>query len=330
VSDQNSDGGDRPRRSGRHDREGGAERGPRRDRDRPAQRDAERAAQRGGRRSTERSGRSFATDRPARDGVRRDVRPPAGTDAAHRGGTGRHVDEPELPEDVKASDLDKAARNELRTLSKDNADAVARHLVAASRAIEDDPDEALRHALAAARRAGRVAVVRESVAIAAYATGDFALALRELRTFRRISGSDDQIALMVDSERGVGKPDRALEVGRAVDRSTLPVEAQVGLSIAMSGARLDLGDARAALDELERAPIDLRVIHEWSPTLFEAFATVHEELGDEAETVRWRTRAANAERVLDDVDAEQDSVTVETESADVEEPTAGTAPEDRA
>lgn len=314
MSDQNSSGGDRPRRGGRHDREGASDRGPRKDGERPAQR--------GGRRSTERSGRSFTADRPARDGGRRDARPSIGDAAAHRGGAARHVDEPELPDDIKASDLDKAARNELRTLSKDNADAVARHLVAASRVIDDDPGEALRHALAAARRAGRVAVVRESVAIAAYATGDFALALRELRTFRRISGSDDQIALMVDSERGVGKPDRALEVGRAVDRSTLPVEAQVGLSIAMSGARLDLDDPRAALDELERSPIDLQVVHLWSPSLFEAFATVHEELGDEAETARWRTRAANAERVLDDVDAEQDSMTVETESTEPEETSA--------
>lgn len=326
MNDENGSGaGDRPRRGGRHDRDGANDRGPRRDVDRPAQR--------GGRRSTERSGRSFAADRPARDGGRRDVRPAAAnSEAAHRSG-GRHIDEPDLSDDIKASDLDKAARNELRTLSKDNADAVARHLVAAARVIEDDPAEALRHALAAARRAGRVAVVRESVAIAAYATGDFALALRELRTFRRISGSDDQIALMVDSERGVGKPDRALEVGRAVDRSTLPVEAQVGLSIAMSGARLDLGDARAALDELERSPIDLQVIHPWSPSLFEAFATVHEELGDEAETARWRTRAANAERVLDDVDAEQDSVTVETEAGDPDapdEPHTRAAPEDRA
>ncbi|MGT2427485.1 hypothetical protein [Amnibacterium kyonggiense] len=222
------------------------------------------------------------------------------------------MDEPALPDDVKASDLDRAARGELRTLSKDNAEAVARHLVAASRVIEEDPAEALRHALAAGRRAGRVAVVRESVAIAAYASGDFALALRELRTFRRISGSDDQIALMVDSERGIGRPDRALEAGRAVDRAALPVEAQVGLAIAMSGARLDLGDARAALDELERAPLDLGVVHVWSPTLFEAFATVHEELGDADEVARWRTRAQNAERVLDAVDAEQDAVVVET------------------
>ncbi|GAA2754041.1 hypothetical protein [Amnibacterium kyonggiense] len=310
MSDQNGRGGDRPRRGARHDRGESNDR-PRRDNDRPGQR---------GKRSTERSGRSFASDRPAREGARRDPRPSRDADGAHRSGGGRHVDEPALPDDIKASDLDRAARSELRTLSKENADAVARHLVAASRVIEDDPDEALRHALAAARRAGRVAVVRESVAIAAYATGDFALALRELRTFRRISGSDDQIALMVDSERGVGRPDRALEVGRAVDRGTLPVEAQVGLAIAMSGARLDLGDARAALDELERAPLDLRVVHVWSPTLFEAFATVHEELGDADEVARWRKRAENAERVLDDADSEQDAVVVETEAG--EEPDA--------
>lgn len=315
MSDQDGPRGDRPRRAGRRDRNDSGDRGPRKDGDR--------AEQRGGRRSTERSGRTFGSDRPAREGVRRDPRPNGSAEAAHRSGGGRHVDEPAVPEEIKASDLDKAARNELRTLSKENADAVARHLVAAARVIEDDPAEALRHALAAGRRAGRVAVVRESVAIAAYATGDFALALRELRTFRRISGSDDQIALMVDSERGVGRPDRALEVGRAVDRTVLPVEAQVGLAIAMSGARLDLGDARAALDELERSPIDLQVVHEWSPSLFEAFATVHEELGDAAEVARWQTRARNAERVLDDVDDEQDSVRVETELEEPSGPAAG-------
>ena len=43
---------------------------------------------------------------------------------------------------------------------------------------------------------GRIAIVRESLAITAYATGDFALALRELRTFRRISGSNDQLPML--------------------------------------------------------------------------------------------------------------------------------------
>lgn len=230
-----------------------------------------------------------------------------------RTGSGRHVDEPELPESVRAAELDKGARGELRTLSKDNADAVARHLVMAGRLIADDPAEAHRHALAAGRRAGRVAVVRESVAITAYAVGDFALALRELRTFRRISGSDDQIALMVDSERGVGRPDRGLEIGRSVDRGSLPVEAQVGLAIAMSGARLDLGDPRGALDELEVAPQDLQRVHPWSAGLFHALAAVHDDLGSRAEADRWLRRAERAEAVLDQVDAEGGTIAVETE-----------------
>lgn len=225
-----------------------------------------------------------------------------------------------LPDAVRAADLDRAARAELRTLSKDNADAVARHLVMASRLIDDDPAEAHRHALAAGRRAGRVAVVRESVAITAYAIGDFALAIRELRTFRRISGSDDQIALMVDSERGVGRPDRALEMGRSVDRSRLPVEARVGLAIAMSGARLDGGDAPGALDELELAPVDLARVHPWSAALFAALAAVHEDLGHEAESATWRRRSDRAEQVIASADAEAGTVDVVTEGAGPDDP----------
>lgn len=226
------------------------------------------------------------------------------------------MDEPSLPEAVRGADLDRAARSELRTLSKENAEAVARHLVMASRLIDDDAAEAHRHALAAGRRAGRVAVVRESVAITAYAVGDFGLALRELRTFRRISGSDDQIALMVDSERGVGRPDRALELGRSVERSALPVEAQVGLAIAMSGARLDQGDAQGALDELEAAPTDLARVHPWSAALFAALSAVHEDLGHDAEAASWRRRAGRADELLAAVDAEAGTIDVVTEEAD--------------
>jgi hypothetical protein len=215
---------------------------------------------------------------------------------------------------VKGADLNKAARIELKTLSKDNAEEVARHLVMASRLIDEDPVAAHQHALAAGRRAGRIAIVRESVAITAYANGDFALALRELRTFRRISGSDDQIALMVDSERGIGRPDRALELGRSVPVAALSDEVRVGLAIAMSGARLDLKDADGALRELERAPIDLNRVFEWSPELYAAFATVYEELGDGPAAELWSRRADRASDVLDEAELEQDEVEVVEEA----------------
>ncbi|MDT0143967.1 primosomal protein [Microbacterium sp. PRC9] len=224
-------------------------------------------------------------DRAVREGEIRAVRP-------------RH-DDPVIPEDVTGRDLPPAARNELKTLSKENAEEVARHLVMASELIDEDPALAHQHALSASRRAGRIAVVRETLAITAYATGDFALALRELRTYRRISGRDDQIALMVDSERGVGRADRALEVGRAVDRSTLDTPVRVELAIAMSGARLDLGEPERALQELDIPELDPDRAFEWSPALFAARAAVLEELGRTDEAAQWQRRAVIAADAID-------------------------------
>lgn len=155
----------------------------------------------------------------------------------------------ELPDSVVAGDLDRAARSRLRTLSKDNADAVARHLVMAGHLLDDDPESAYAHVQEAVRRAGRVDVVREAAGITAYRTGRYAEALRELRTARRLNGSNEHVPLMADCERGLGRPERALAL--AQEHSTdLVGEAKVEMAIVASGARLDLGDADAALAEL--------------------------------------------------------------------------------
>jgi hypothetical protein len=152
--------------------------------------------------------------------------------------------------------------------------------------------------------------VRETLAITAYAVGDFALALRELRTYRRISGNDDQIALIVDSERGVGRPDRALEAGRSVDREALPVPVRVALAIAMSGARLDRDETELALGELEIPELDPDRAFEWSPALFSARAAVLEDLGRHDEATFWTQRAEVASSALG-LDGEMDEMIVE-------------------
>ena len=188
---------------------------------------------------------------------------------------------------------------------------MARHLAMASRLIDEDPALAHEHALAASRRAGRIAIVRETLGITAYATGDFALALRELRTYRRISGKDDQIALMVDSERGIGRPDRALETGRAVDRSALETPVRVALAIAMSGARLDQGDLELALGELEIPELDPDRAFEWSPALFAARAAVLEDLGRDDEAEFWSHRAEVAAQALGVDEAGDEEIFIE-------------------
>ena len=273
--------------------------------------DSARDRGRGGGRPPRRDG-----SRPVRGGADRPNRRPR--DGAAREDRPRH-DDPPIPEEVTARDLNGPARNELKTLSKENADEVARHLAMAARLIDDDPALAHRHALAASRRAGRIAIVRETVAITAYATEDYALALRELRTYRRISGKDDQIALLVDSERGVGRPDRALEVGRAVDRSALPVPVRVELAIAMSGARLDLGETERALTELDIPELDPDRAFEWSPALFAARAAVLEELGRTDEAALWQRRADIAAEALHDASGAADLETIVIEDTVVED-----------
>jgi tetratricopeptide (TPR) repeat protein len=151
-----------------------------------------------------------------------------------------------------AADLDRAARSRLRTLEKDNADAVARHLVMAGRLLEDDAELAYAHVQEAVRRAGRVDVVREAAGITAYRTGRYAEALRELRTARRLNGSDEHVPLMADCERGLGRPERALAL--ADEHSAgLPLDARVELAIVVSGARLDMGQPEAAVAALNAA-----------------------------------------------------------------------------
>jgi hypothetical protein len=224
-----------------------------------------------------------------------------------------------VPDDVEPRDLDKVARGELRTLSKENADWVAKHLVMAGRLIEEDPEEAHKHALSAGRRAGRIGVVRETIAITAYTVGDYALTLRELRTYRRITGRDDQLPLMVDSERGLGRPERALELGRSVDATTLPAAVRVSLAIAMSGARLDLGQPDAALGELEIPQLDRRRAFDYSPALFDAYATVLDDLGRERDADEWRALAERAESALEAHHGDDDRETVEIVEEDLDE-----------
>jgi hypothetical protein len=258
----------------------------------------------------------------------RSGRPPAGAErrpprASDDDARPRH-DDPPIPDEVEAKQLDKVARGELRTLSKDNADWVARHLVMAGLLIDEDPASAHQHALAAGRRAGRIGVVRETVAITAYATGDFALALRELRTYRRLTGRNDQLPLMVDSERGVGRPDRALELGRSVPRAELDTAVQVELAIAMSGARLDLGQPEAALTELQIPQLDPERAFAWSPALFDAYATVLEELGHDEEAEQWWQRSDRATIALERAAIPEGEDTVEIIEEELPEDADGT------
>jgi len=287
-----------------------------------------RPSERGGKRTG--GDRPDRPDRPRRDAPRRDSgRPDAGRKPGRPSDTGerrpwparerdqrperddapRH-DDPPVDEDALPGELDRAAWRELKALTKENAEWVAGHLVMASRVVDEDPERAHKHALAAARRAGRIPVVRETVGITAYLLGDFALALRELRTYRRLSGSNDQLPLMVDCERGLGRPDRALELASEVSRSSLDPAVQVELAIARSGARLDMGKPDLARAELEIPQLNPDVAYSFSAALFDSYAVVLAELGLDQEAALWGERADRAADAVAKASGETDDDSV--------------------
>lgn len=203
---------------------------------------------------------------------------------------------PLIPKEITPEDLDITIRVQLKTLTNENAEMVARHLAMVGLLIDSDPQLAHKHALAAARRAGRLAVVHETLGVTAYSIGDFTLALRELLTHRRLTSSNDYLPLIVDSERGLGRPKKALEAVVGVDRKSLSVGVRINLAIALSGARLDLGQAELALQELEIPELTPRSVFPQSPLLFRAYAECLKELG--RNPAEWEELADKAEKAL--------------------------------
>ncbi|WP_084104061.1 hypothetical protein [Demequina sp. NBRC 110056] len=208
------------------------------------------------------------------------------------------VDAPEIPEEVQYGQLDRTVRARLRTLSKDNAEDVGRHLIMVGSFLDLDPELAYRHAQVAVARGGRVDVVREANALAAYATGRYAEALREFRTVRRLNGSHEHLPLMADCERGLGRPERAIDLARSEEAKSLPAHARAELDIVLAGARLDMGDAGAALvllRQLKATDEDQRV------RIGEATVPVLRAMGkdDEAEALEATLPSGEAEPDLD-------------------------------
>lgn len=229
-------------------------------------------------------------DAPARPDWQQRVDRPASPDKAKS---------PLIPHDITPEDLEMGVRVQLKTLTAENAERVARHLAMVAILGDQDIELAHLHAMAAADRAGRIAVVRETLAITAYMVEDWALSLREFLTHRRMTASNEHLPMMVDCERGLGRPKRALELGRSVERADLPAETRVNLAIAMSGARLDLGENDLALAELEIRELDPSRVFEYSPPLFWAYSDTLELLNRKDESAKWADLAERAGKAID-------------------------------
>jgi tetratricopeptide (TPR) repeat protein len=235
--------------------------------------------------SGDRRGRASAAQRAPR-GRRRTA---SDSDDPARGSS------PEIPPEVEAKRLAPEIRRELSTLDRATADTVARHLVAAGDLLDDDPEAALQHARAARARAARISAIREAVGIAAYHCGDWSQALAELRAARRMGSKSPLLALIADCERGLGRPQRAIELGRGRDADQLSGDDADELRIVTAGARSDLGQVEQALTVLSTPQLDPNRTGSTAARLFYAYADTLLALGRGDEAVQWFVRCAAAD-----------------------------------
>ncbi len=205
----------------------------------------------------------------------------------------------------------------------------------AGRLVDEDPEKAYAHARAAQQLAPRLAATREALGLAAYLSDRYAEALSELRAARRITGSNHQWAVMADCERGLGRPEKALEMVQAPEAKDLDKATQIELRIVAAGARRDLGQPEAAVVLLQGADLTPPQAEPWTARLRYAYAEALLESDREDEARDWFARASEVdpegltgagERLaeldglsFDEVEEEFDEEEHEDELADVDD-----------
>lgn len=238
----------------------------------------------------------------------------AASGGSHRGGVGREPEqrggsrlapreprrpEPAIPDGVTGKELDRSVWTQLRTLTKENAEGVAQHLVMVALLLDEDIDGAQAHAETAVRRAGRVPAAREALGLVAYRQGDWARALAEFRTVRRLSGSSHLLPLMVDAERGLGRLEKALDLAASPEAKTLARDERVELAIVVSGIRRDLRQFDVAAAGLRIPELSGSAHKPWSARLSYAYAEALLALGDLPGAREWFAHAVDTDDALE-------------------------------
>jgi len=292
VSSTGKPGGKRPAAQGRPSSAKSSERGQR------WSPESDRAS--GSGRPERRSGSGRPGKQGDRPGRKSDWKRPADKQAERTEEQARY-DGPEIPAEITGAELDRSISAQLKGLPEKLAARIARHLAAAGVLVDEDPETAYQHTLAARARAPRLAVVREATGEAAYAAGHYAEALAELRAAKRMNGATAYLPIMADCHRALGKPQEALKLAKSPSVANFAPEAKAEMTIVESGARRDLGQLDAALRTLELAPLASKSRAPWVVRLRYAYADTLEAAGREQDALAWfhRTHAIDSEQLTD-------------------------------
>ncbi|MFJ8956808.1 tetratricopeptide repeat protein [Streptomyces sp. NPDC102381] len=187
-------------------------------------------------------------------------------------------------------------QQELQSLPRGLAEDVAMNLVMVARLIDEDPERAYAYSRIALRLASRVAAVREAAGFAAYGTQKYSEALAEFRAARRMTGSAELWPLMADCERGLGRPEKALDMAGAPEVSKLDKAGQVEMRLVAAGARRDMGQLDAAIVTLQSPELASNATQPWTARLRYAYADALLEAGREDDAREWFAKAVESDK----------------------------------
>ena len=182
------------------------------------------------------------------------------------------------------------------SLPKGLAEDVSKNLVMVARLIDEDPEAAYAYSKIALRLASRVAAVREAAGFAAYANQKYSEALAEFRAARRMTGSVDLWPVMADCERGLGRPEKALDMAGAAEVHKLDKAGQVEMRLVAAGARRDMDQLDAAIVTLQSPELASNTVQPWTARLRYAYADALLAAGREGEAREWFAKAVESDK----------------------------------
>jgi hypothetical protein len=102
--------------------------------------------------------------------------------------------------------------------------------------------------------------------------------------------------VMADCERGLGRPEKALDMAGAPEVHKLDKAGQVEMRLVAAGARRDLGQLDAAIVTLQSPELASNSVQPWTARLRYAYADALLAAGRESEAREWFAKAVESDK----------------------------------
>jgi tetratricopeptide (TPR) repeat protein len=177
---------------------------------------------------------------------------------------------------------------------------------AASAFAAEDYDEAIRLGEQSKHMALRAIAPRELLGLAFYRAGKWQDAVRELSTYRRLSGLADQNPVLADCYRALRKPQKALDLCDEIRPERVPAPIAYEGEIVAAGALADMGHVGEAIERLERLDLNPKSPEEHHLRAWYVLGDLLERRGRFTQARTWFETVAAADPELTDAQERAD------------------------